>query len=127
MAQAATKVSCFKRTVGQNWIEVYTYIWWAGERKERTYLHAHMLQHVRLKADIESASRCTAQMHLKVVSEQSELTPCNYYNMYIHTHVLICTCSTQLHAHYPLFPSGLEVINHILWFTNPLICSIQCS
>ena len=31
MAQAATKVSCFKRSAGQNRIEVYTYIGSPGE------------------------------------------------------------------------------------------------
>ena len=35
VAPAATKVISFKRTVGQNYIQVYTYIRWPGERKER--------------------------------------------------------------------------------------------
>ena len=37
MAPAATEVSCFKRTVGQNYIEVYTYIRWPGEHKRAIF------------------------------------------------------------------------------------------
>jgi hypothetical protein len=32
MAHAATKVRCFKRTAGQNYIEMYTYKKWPDEQ-----------------------------------------------------------------------------------------------